>query len=264
MTTFLVECRRCLSRRAVHVLIGLAVLGCLATGVMGLIKGGSIDLTSPGPALTRFADLWRADDPVLGLPLTLLCIGSLLGGALVVGGEWKSGTVPTLLTWEPRRTRLLVARLAACAVLAVLIAITLLVAFVVVGVLPAVVVHGELGDIDGDWIAALAGALGRNLVLVGIAAALGGAIASIGRSATAAIVAVFAYEALVEPIARAVWPERSGWLVLENAVAWATGHTLEADAYQRGVLAGGVTLAVYVAAVVALALLSFVRRDVAA
>jgi hypothetical protein len=230
---------------------------------MGVWRGGDIDLSGSGPALTRFADLWRDHDPVLGLPLTLLSVGALLGGALVVGGEWKSGTVPTVLTWESRRTRLFAARLAACACLAMVIAFALLVVFVVVGVVPPVLVHGEFGDLDGDWLAALAAAIGRNLALVAVAAALGGAIAGIGRSATGAIVAVFAYEAVVEPIARAVWPERGGWLLFENAAAWATGQTLEGEAYQRGAIAGGATLLVYVAAIIAVAVVSFERRDVA-
>ena len=262
MTTFVVECRRCLSRRAVRVLIGIALLGCAITGVMGVLRGARIDLSSPEPALTRLADLWRADDPVLGLPLTLLSLGALIGAALVVGGEWKSGTVPTVLTWEPRRMRLFTARLVACASLAMIISLALLVVFVVVGVLPGVLVHGEVGSIDADWGLGLAGAVARNLALAGVAAAFGGAIASLGRSTTAAIAAVFVYEAVVEPIARSVWPKLNGWLLSENAVAWATGRPLEEATFQRDVLAGGATLAVYVAAVVALALVAFERRDV--
>jgi hypothetical protein len=77
-------------------------------------------------------------------------------------------------------------------------------------------------------------------------------------------VAVFAYQAVIEPIARGVWPERSGWLLSENAVAWLTGQPLESEEFSRGVLAGGTTLGVYVALLVVLALVLFDRRDVAA
>lgn len=262
--TFLTECRRCLARRAVRVLIGIALLGCLATGVIGVLVGGSLDLARPDPALIRLADLWTGDDAVLGVPFILLAMGALIGGAVVVGGEWKHGTVPTVLTWQPQRTRLLAARLAACSALAMLIALALLVVFVVVGVLPGMLVHGEVGDVGGDWAAGLAGAVARNLAIVGLAAALGGAIASAGRSTTVAVVGVFAYQAVAEPIARSVWPERSGWLLSENAVALAIGEPLEAEEFTRSVLAGGLTVALYVALAVTVALVLFDRRDVAA
>ena len=207
--------------------------------------------------LMLFGRKWTRD--------TVFVVAALaIGAALVVGGEWKHGTVPTVLTWQPRRIRLLGARLAACSALAVVIAFALLVVFVVVGVLPSVVVHGEIGDVGGTWTASLAGAVARNLCLVALAAALGGAIASAGRSTTVAVVGVFAYEAVIEPIARAHWPERSGWLVSENAVALATGKPLESEEFTRSVLAGGLTLAVYVGLAVAASLVLFGRRDVAA
>jgi hypothetical protein len=258
------ECRRCLSRRVVHVLVGIALLGAVATGVVGVLVAGEIDLSSEGPALIRLADLWGSDDPVLGMPLILLLFGALIGGAVVVGGEWKAGTVPTVLAWEPRRLRLLGARLAACGLLAMVIAFALLLAFVVVGVLPGFVAHGEVGAIDGAWWVSLAGGVGRGLALVGLAAVLGGAIANLGRSTTAAIVAVFAYEAVLEQVLRGVWPSRAGWLLSENAVAWITGERLVSDEFERGFLAGGATLVLYVALAVGLALVVFDRRDVAA
>jgi hypothetical protein len=261
---FLVESRRCLSRRAVHVLIGIALLGSLLTGVVGVLVGGDIDLSTSGSALIRLSDLWKADDPVLGMPVIFLLIGAVIGGAVVVGGEWKAGTVPTVLTWEPRRLRLLAARLAACGALAMLIALALLVVFVLVGVLPGFLAHGEVGDIDAGWWVSLAGGVGRSLFLIGLAALLGGAIANIGRSTTAALVVVFAYEAVLEQILRGVWPSRAGWLLSENAAAWITGERLVGEEFERSVAAGGATLGLYVAMAVGLALVVFERRDVAA
>jgi hypothetical protein len=144
------------------------------------------------------------------------------------------------------------------------IGFALLLAFVVIGVLPGFVAHGEVGAIDGAWWASLAGGVGRGLALVGLAAVLGGAIANLGRSTTAAIVAVFAYEAVLEQILRGVWPSRAGWLLSENAVAWVSGKRLVAEEFERGVLAGGATLVLYVGLAVGLALVVFDRRDVAA
>ena len=51
--------------------------------------------------------------------LTYLLI--VLLGASAVGAEYRAGTVTTILTWEPRRTRLLLARLGAAALVGMLL-----------------------------------------------------------------------------------------------------------------------------------------------
>jgi hypothetical protein len=57
-------------------------------------------------------DIWSgrddgADANTLGQTSFLFLLMAVLGGASFVGAEYKAGTVTTLLTWEPRRTRVM-------------------------------------------------------------------------------------------------------------------------------------------------------------
>ena len=265
MTTVLIECRRCLSRRAPFGSSSASPCSGVSRPASSASRRAAAS-TCPRPGRRRRAS------PTCGAPMTQrsACRSySWPSAPSSVGRSWSAANGspaprPTVLTRgaaagcdSSRRGW------PACAALAMAISVVLLVAFVVVGVLPAVAVHGELGTLDGVWAAGLVGGVARNLALVGLAAAVGGAIAGIGRSTTAAVVAVFVYEAVLEPLARALWPgaaaaavgERGG--VGDRSAARVRGG-------QRGVLAGGLTLAVYAAVVVALALVTFDRRDVAA
>src|SRR4051794_28990401 len=124
------EMRRALHRRVVWVLVLLAVIGIGLLGVVAFVDsaGRSVaELGADGTHPAIMADWWASghEDGILliaGLPLLL---GGVFGGASVVGAEWRAGTVTTVLTWEPRRLRLHVARVAACTALATLIAFVL-------------------------------------------------------------------------------------------------------------------------------------------
>jgi hypothetical protein len=256
------ELRLCLSRRAVRVLVGVALVGIVATGVVGFFATDANEVsTTSNTALARLHDLWvPGGDGTLAPALIMLMIGALIGGAVVTGGEWRAGTVGTVSTWEVRRARLLGARLLACALLAPAIALCLLALFVL-AIVPVVLVKGTAGDIDAEWAVALAGAVGRGVALVSLSAVLGAAIASIGRGTAAALAALFVYNAALEPVMRAVWPERAAWLLGENLTAWFAGRPLEGSGFERSVAAGGVTLALYAGLVAAASLAVFARRD---
>jgi hypothetical protein len=258
------EVRRCLARRAVRVLVAVACVGIVATGIIAYFAVNPDDVAgSIDPSIARLSDLWRDDgDGVLIVPIAFLCIGALIGGAVVVGGEWKAGTVSTLATWEVRRLRLMGARFLACALVAPAIALALLVAFVA-ATLPTVAAHGNFDGLDGDWLMRVSGAVGRGLVLVAISAIFGAAIANLGRSSTPALAAIFVYEAILEPIARSVWPERAGWLLGENVAIWLSGDTLENVEFERGPTVAIVTLLFYIGVLAWGSLTMFARRDLA-
>jgi len=61
-----------------------------------------------------FADL---DSLLAGTASLVVLLGALLGSTLG-GADWSAGTMTTLLTWEPRRVRVYVARALVIAVLA--------------------------------------------------------------------------------------------------------------------------------------------------
>lgn len=262
------EIRRCLSRRAVHVLVGIALLGIVVMAVLAVVLTDPAQISPPGEGgqydeghIANLADLWLGDGRgIIFQPIALLGVGALLGGSLVVGGEWKAGTVVTVATWEVRRRRLLGARLLACGVLAPAIAIGLLVLFVA-GTLPVVLTKGSTAGIDGAWVAGVAGTVGRGLAMVTIAAVLGGAIASIARGATAAFVVLFALNAVVEPAIRGWFPSAGGWLLGENVATLVGGEVLDGDGFRRAPGLAGVLLVAYAGAVAAAAVAIFHRRD---
>ena len=71
----------------------------------------------------------RSDGAVLIGSIFLLLGGVPSRGAAVAGGEWRAGTITTVLTWEPRRVRLNLARTAACGILAFVVGVVLQVVF---------------------------------------------------------------------------------------------------------------------------------------
>ena len=51
-------------------------------------------------------------DILLGISVLIMILMWLVGASFI-GAEWRHGTITTLLTWEPRRIRLMVAKVAA-------------------------------------------------------------------------------------------------------------------------------------------------------
>lgn len=262
-----VEARRALSRRAVWTLIGIAVLGIVITGVGVFVANGDFDPTvhHSDVEVARLTDLWvtGSADGVLGATLLFLAVGALIGGATVTGAEWQHGTVVTLCTWEVRRGRLLAARLLASFVLAVLIALALIALFCA-ALVPTYLLRGSTSGADADFWRTLAAAVARISLMTGLAAALGGALASIGRRTTLALGTAFAYLAAVEGTIRGLWPARGRWLIGENVAILVSAADLEGATFTRGPLAAGLTLGGYLGVLVLAAIVLFRRRDLAA
>ena len=262
-----VEVRRALSRRAVWTLIGVALLGIAITGVAVFLANADFDPAAPGHEIevARLTDLWLAGgaDGVLGGTLLFLAVGALIGGATVTGAEWQAGTVVTQCTWEVRRGRLLAARLLSSFGLAVLIAFTLIVLFCT-ALAPTYLLRGTTAGADGEFWRTLGAAVARISLMSGLAAVLGGALASIGRRTTVALGVAFAYLAAVEGMVRGLWPARGRWLIGENVAILVSGADLEGAEFTRDPTAAAATLTAYVAVLVLAALVLFRRRDLAA
>jgi hypothetical protein len=218
--------------------------------------------SDPRPYLT---DLWSDDnvgDNLLWLPATLLFLMALVAGASMLGAEWKVGTVATQLTWEPRRIRVLVAKVIAAGVIAAVVALLLLVLFCV-ALWPAVALRGVTEGADAAWFRQLAGAILRMSALTGVAATLGVALSALVRNTAAAIGVAFAYLVVAEPILRAVRPKWDRWYVGENINAFVLGGTPDDATFTRsGSVAAG-TLLGYTAMLILLAIVAFRSRDIA-
>jgi ABC-2 type transport system permease protein len=150
---------------------------------------------------------------------------ALLGfvvGAGFIGAEWAAGTFALLLMWEPRRLRVLGAKL-----------ISVIVAFMLIGVVAMAVTLGATwaiaatrGTTAGTTHAVKTVLLYRSLrglVLVGLLTGAGTALAGLTRHTAMALVAVIGYLIAFEVVLRHIYPDWSRWLLTSNAGAFLTG-----------------------------------------
>ena len=125
-------------------------------------------------------------------------ITSILGlviGASSVAASWQTGTISTILSWEPRRLRWLAARILVLAA-GVLVMTALIVMFLSAGLALAATLRGSTVGVDGAWWTdALMTSL-RVSVAAAISAVIGGAVAAVGRHTAAALGVVFVWTAV--------------------------------------------------------------------
>jgi ABC-type transport system involved in multi-copper enzyme maturation permease subunit len=169
----------------------------------------------------RVFDLASLPNTVVWSGLILGLAGWLLGGALI-GADWANGTMAMTLTWEPRRSRLLAAKLCAAGLVTFLLSVALL-GTLVLGLL--VVKTRGLDLIPSDFWPNVGIASFRVALASAAAAVAAGALAFIARSATFAVAAVFVYLVVVEGPVHLRLPSIANWLIVENAIAWTRGTT---------------------------------------
>jgi hypothetical protein len=261
------EARRALHRRAVWVLIGLALTGIALLGAIAFTDstGRSVaELGRDGTHPALMADWWVAGSAdgilmVAGLPLLL---GGIFGGATVLGAEWRAGTITTALTWEPRRLRLHAARLMSAFALAAVIAFVLEVLFLLATV-PAVLANGSTAGTDRGWWIALVAAMVRIALLTGLAAVLAGSLATIGRGATFALGAIFTWVAVIENLVRGLKPALQPHLIGDNISMVVTWAQLDGVDFTRDVHVAVAAIVVYCGLIAGAGAASFARRDIA-
>jgi ABC-2 type transport system permease protein len=195
---------------------------------------------------------------------SLTSILGLVVGASAVAVSWQTGTIGTILTWEPRRMRWFAARLLVVGA-GVFAITTAIVAFLSAALAIAAALRGSTELTDGWW-RDFAGTSLRIAVISAVAALIGGAVAAVGRHTSAALGVVFVYTAVLEGLLRAFRPLWSPWLLGDNIVSFVGWQTTEFGVVSGSyVLSPGRALFVilgYVAITLALGF-TFVRiRDV--
>jgi hypothetical protein len=247
-----VEMRRLLARRLVRVFGLLAALGIVIGGIVVFARSPS------GFGLHSLHDVFAGTTAPLVLAAWVV-------GASAVGAEWHTGSMTTTLTWEPRRTRLLLAKVVAVLVFAFLG--TLLVQAVLgLALLPAALGSPDVTPCFGcgpepAWFTAAAGIAIRGAVLAAVLAALGFAIASIGRNTAASVGVGFGYLLVVEGFLAALVHWLRPVLITPNAVAFVGGQPL-GEMGLSSPRASGLLILAYAAAAVAAAVALFRVRDV--
>jgi ABC-2 type transport system permease protein len=216
----------------------------------------------------RFVFAEEMPENARGVALALFGF-SLVIAASFVGAEWGSGTMTTLLTWEPRRGRVLAAKAIAISVL-IAIAVALLIALVCVVFFIIAALRGVTEGTDGSTWWTLAGIWLRGAAIGVFAAMLGVGLATYTRNSAGAIGIGMGYTLVVDQVL-SIWRDGQfrSWLFQENfarLVGFPIGGGGDVDgAFQSAVLSPTrplVLFAIYGLGVLALAYLMFRQRDV--
>jgi ABC-type transport system involved in multi-copper enzyme maturation permease subunit len=212
-----------------------------------------------------------ADDPrfhrknleglLQGVTGALAIVGWTLGASFV-GAEFASRSMTTLLTWEPRRLRVFLAKVAAVLLANAVLALMTLLVFVA-AMLPSLALHGGPMRADDPSTATLAGIVLRGTALAVIATGLGFSLAAIGRNTAAALGAGFAYVIILENIVGSFREGSRRWLLLGNVIVFVSGRDSGGDIPGRTVTAAAVILVVVAVTFLAGAYGTFRSRDLA-
>lgn len=191
----------------------------------------------------------------------LLILGALLIGASLVGAEWHAGTMTTLLTWEPRRLRVLVAKTIAAAIVTFVLSVALLITMS--GLLWVVAsTRGVTEGLPGGFVGDVAAGVVRASAAASVASVIGLTIAMLGRSTAAAIGLGFAYLGVVEQLVRGLRPAWQPVLLGDNIAVFVDGGPTQLAGTLRTATGAAVVVGCYVAALFVTAAFSFRVRDV--
>jgi len=203
---------------------------------------------------------------------------AFLIGATWVGAEWSSRSMVALLFWVPRRTAVMRAKLT------VLVAATALLGVVAQALWwgTALLLAATLGratPLPDDFYADLLGQQARSVLLVVLVGLLGFGFSNLMRGTGAALGVGFLYFAIVENAVRNLRPSWQEWLLTDNAAALVlpggntlylydesfvdptTGFTGGGRELVLSNLHGGLVLGFATAALVAVGVVVFARRD---
>jgi hypothetical protein len=167
----------------------------------------------------------------------------------------------TLLTWEPRRIRVIVAKLVAAASVGAGLYL-LLHAAIALSLVPVATYRGTFQGADAAFGRDVAGFILRGAALSAGLAALGVCLATLGRNTSAALGALFVYLIGVEGILSARVPEWRRWFLVENIARFLTARHQPGIPLDRPLVVTGSLLLAYLAGSALVTAAVFRRRDV--
>lgn len=251
--------------------------------------GGSAEQCGTVPTTADFpVDQFLANDPFRPnqVPDYTAAVGAAVAlagfalGATFIGAEWSSRNVVAWLFFEPRRMRLMAAKL-----LAVTGAVLALsgVAQLIWAVTARWLINtrglpvSSLGDGAAQFWPDVLGVQIRAVLLAVPILWLGFGLANLIRNTAAALGIAFVYFAVVESVVRGISPAWQPYLLLTNVSAWIVHGGITVDGapvynQQLGYVApesihlsnlhGGITVLLYAAVVLLGSLALFQRRDI--
>ena len=242
------ELRRFLARELLLVLVTAALAGIAVGALIAAAKS-----QPPHQLALRALPSW-----IQGVSF-ILAVGGLVLGASSVGAEWHAGTVTTLLTWEPRRLRVLAAKAVACMIAVFVIAIGLLIVLALAMTL-ATATRGITSGLPAAWLGSVVGSILRTSAATTFMSVLGLSLAMIGRNTAAALGVTFGYLAIGEVLIRELRPGWEKWLLGDNLGLLITGR---AEGFAGRSLGGAaLVLLLYAGILLLAAAASFRARDV--
>jgi ABC-2 type transport system permease protein len=201
-------------------------------------------------------------DVLRGTAFIVLVIALMIGSSSV-GAEWQSGSMATLLTWEPRRARVLLVR--SVVVASMVFALAVVIQVVLSGLLWFVAIwRGTTAGAGSTLLQHVAGVTLRVAIVAAVTSLLGVSLATIGRNTAAALGAVFVYLAVVESLLRAFAPRFTPWLLGPNTVVFVDGRPSFPSPSATVVTVGHALVVTvgYAVVLLAAAVASFRARDV--
>jgi ABC-type transport system involved in multi-copper enzyme maturation permease subunit len=249
------ELLRLTSRRLFRLLLAVVVGLTLLVGLLVFL--------STRDDTVRFATVVPLALRIAAQPLFSL---SVVAGASFVGAEWACGSMTTLLTWEPRRGRVLGAKLiaAALAFAVTIFAVLLLVAIVLV---PTGVAH-TMSGLDGEWWRSTIGLLLRGTALGALGAGIGVGLAGLLRNSGGPIATWLIFEFVVSQLLVLWKPGLFRWMPGANAQQFVSAEEIVGvsvngqELFGFSALRAGIVLSAYAACLLAASYASFRARDV--
>ena len=150
---------------------------------------------------------------------SLTSILGLVLGASVMAVSWQTGTINTILTWEPRRARWYTSRILVIA-LGAFVVVLLIVVFLSALLAVAAWLRGSTDGLSGAWWRDVLATTFRIGGVATIAATIGAGVAAVGQRTAAALGVVFVWTAVVEGLVRAFRPLWTPWLLGDNLVSF--------------------------------------------
>lgn len=264
------EMKRFWARRMTRVFP--AVLGLLT--VAGVVIAYMVIDASDNPTIDFVQDLGGSDArDTLGPFAILLPMMTFVIGASYIGADLKTGMVEQLLTWEPRRSRHVIARsistFTGCFVLASALSVLLIALFY--GLASAL---GTTSGMDGEYWGWLAMAVLRTGAAAGLLGVLGLGITWIANSSVGSIVGYLIYWFVVENfLLVAFLPKIAVWAPGINAASFSSARDVEridGSAFgdfdvlvHHSYLTAGVVLVGWAALAIGVGTVVFQRRDIA-
>lgn len=250
--------------------LGLAVVFLLGIGIAYLVASGE---DSTIDFLDDVAGGVEARD-TLGPITILLPVMAFVLGASFIGADAKTGMLEQILTWEPRRLRLLAARL--ITVLIGVAVLAILLSMVLVGLLMGLsaATGGSLEGLTGEFWSNLGLIMLRTGLTAGLFACFGLGVTLLVDNSMASIVGFVVYWFVIESFLVSVFlPRVHSYLPINNANAFATGQDVTRidgsvfsgdfdEVVSHGYLTAGLILAVWVLVAVVASGVAFSRRDI--